>query len=232
MRSDDISPDILGKALSGDRDIGMRQGVILAWNDLTGENLVDVEGQEFEDLDILMSGFGISYVVNDVVNIVRRQTKYFIHGKVGAVNGAAGSAIQEEVFNYDDVVTPTSGSWIDPPSGVASCQAVVGSSGKAIVIWRCDITCNNSIGEVGFGVSGESDIDTAAFAGMSLYHSASTVGTPSTAVKTTVNGFYTMRHSAGLMPGLNTFRLKYRVSVTGTGVNVRFGAPQITVIPL
>lgn len=232
MRSDDISGDISGKPPSGDRDIGMRQGKILAWDDLTGENQVDVEGQVFEDLDVLMSGIGISYAVNDVVNIVRRQTRYFIHGKVGAVNGAAGSAVQEEVFNYSDVVTPTSGLWIDPPSGVVSCQAYIGTSCKAIVIFRCDITCNNSVGEVGFGVSGASSIATAAFAGMSLFHSASTVGTPSTAVKSTATGFYTIRKKAGLSPGLNLFTMKYRVSVTGTGVNTAFGSPQITVIPL
>lgn len=232
MRSDDISVDINGKPPSGDRDIGMRQGVILEWNDLTGENLVDIEGQVFEDLDVLMSGIGIAYSVNDVVSIVRRQSRYYIQGKVGSVNGSAGSAIQEGIFNYSDVVTPTAGAWIDPPSGVASVDAYIGSSGKALVVWRCDITCNNSVGEIGFGVTGASSISTAVFAAMSLYHSASTVGTPSTAVKSTVNGFYTMRHSTGLMPGLNTFRLKYRVSVTGTGVNASFGSPQITVIPL
>lgn len=232
MRSDDISQDIRVKPPSGDRDIGMRQGVILAWNDLTGENIVQIEDQVFENLDVIINGIGVQYAVNDSVSILRRQSRYFIHGKVGAVNGAAGSAIQEEVFNLTDTVTPTGGAWIDVPSGVVSCQAYIGSSRKAIVIWRCDVTCNNSVGEVGFGVNGASSVATGAFAGMSLVHSASTGGTPSTAVKTTINGFYTMRVKTGLVAGLNEFRVKYRVSVTGTGVNASFGSPQITVIPL
>ncbi|HEY3513562.1 MAG TPA: hypothetical protein VG497_01930 [Kribbella sp.] len=232
MRSDDISADILGQPPSGDRDIGMRQGVILAWDELSGENVVDIEGQTFENLDVLISGIGTRFAVYDVVSILRRQSRYFIQGKIGAVNGAAGSAIQEEVYDYSDVVGSTGGAWIDPPSGVASCQAYIGSSKKAIVIWRADITCNNSKGEISWTASGASNVPVAAFAGMSLMHQATTAGTPSTAVKATLCGFYTVRDQVGLRQGLTTFTLKYRVSVSGSGVDATFGSPQITVIPL
>lgn len=232
MRSDDIAQDILGKPPSGDRDIGMRQGVILAWNDLTGQNLVDVEGQLFQDLDVQMSGIGISYAVNDVVNIVRRQSRYFIQGKVGAVNGSAGSGVQEVLLNYSDTVTSTGGGWIDVPSGVVSTQAYIGSSQKALVFWRADISANNSTGEVSWAVTGASSITVASHAGMSLVLNANTVGTPSTAVKQTTTGVYTARAAIGLNQGLNTFTLKYRVAVSGSGINAVFGSPQMTVIPL
>lgn len=229
MRSDDISQDIRTKKPSGDRDIGMRQGVILAWNDLTGENLVDVEGEAFQNLDVLVTGIGISYALNDVVNIVRRQSRYFINGKVGAVNGSAGSGIQEAVFGYSDTVASTAGGWVDVPSGVVSIQAYIGSSSKAMVVWRADVSCNNSTGEVSWAVSGATNVTVASRAGMSMVMDAATTGTPSTAVKETLCGLYTLR---GLNQGLHTFTMKYRVAVHVSGINVVFGSPQITIIPL
>lgn len=233
MRSDDISRDINGKPPSGDRDIGMRQGVILAWNDLTGENLVDVEGQVFEDLDVLMSGIGIRYSVNDVVSIIRRQSKYYIQGKVGAVNGAAGSSVQEYRGNYSDTVANTAGAWVDVPSGPATVQAYVGSSRMAIVMWRADIFAQNSFGEISWTVSGASSIAAAAWAGMSIIGQANSgAAAQSTSIKATISGFFTMNSSLGMRNGLNTFTLKYRVGLFGTGINATFGSPQLTVIPL
>jgi hypothetical protein len=232
VRSDDIAPDVIGKPPSGDRDIGIRQGKILAWDDLTGENQVDIEGQVFDDLDVLINGMGVRYTENDVVSVVRRQSRYFIQGKIGAVNGAAGSGIQEVTPNFQDTVNPTGGGWIDAPSGVVSCDAYIGSSRRAIVWWRADVTCNNSFAEISWTASGSSDISVAAFSGMSIFHQATTAGTPSTAVKSTISGFFTVRPNSGLQQGLTTFTMKYRVGVTGTGVNATIGAPQITVVPL
>lgn len=233
MRSDDISGDITGKPPSGDRDIGMRQGKILAWDDLTGDNIVDIEGEEFDDLDVLITGIGVRYSVNDVVSIVRRQSRYFIQGKVGTVNGAAGSSVQETRRNYSDIVGSTAGAWIDVPSGIVSVQAYIGSSRMAIVMWGADVAGNNSFGEVGWSVSGASSVAPGAFAGMSISHDLNSgAAAQSTSAKASISSFFTMTETWGMQQGLNTFTMKYRVGVTGTGVNAVFGSPKMTVIPL
>lgn len=234
MRSDDISADILGEPPSGDRDIGIRKGTVLAWNDLTGENTVDIEGQLFEDLDVLISGIGVRYSVGDAVSIVRQQSRYYIQGRIGSVNGAAGSSIQEVLSNVSDTVTPTAGAWIDVPSGPVKTDVYIGSSRSALVMWRTDISVNNSTGEVGWAISGASSAAPGAAAGTSIIHSANTSGTPSTAVKATLSGFFYLSRGRvyQVNQGLHTFTMKYRVSVTGTGINATFGSPQMTVIPL
>lgn len=232
MRSDELGPAIRQPPPSGDRDTGMRVGIIRAWNDLTGENTVEIEGQQFDNLDAVQGGIGINYNPDDVVVVMRKQSTYFIFGKVTSPGAGAGSSVQQVTFGYSDVVTPTSGNWIDVPSGVVSVDAYIGSGLKALVIWRADVTVNNSTGEVGWSVSGASNITPGTFAGMSMMVQASTSGTPSTAVKETACGFFTLHKGGGLKKGLNTFTLKYRVSVSGSGVNATFGSPQITVVPL
>jgi len=217
---------------SGSRDIGLRQGVITAWDDLTGQNTVNVEGEEFTNLDCVQSGIGISYAAGDSVVVMKKQSTYFILGKVASSNGMAGSAIQEVVYGYSDTVGSTGGGWIDVPTAPVSVTAYIGSSRKCIVIWRADVSVNNSLGEVSWDVTGASSITVASRAGMSMIMDATSSGSPSTAVKATLAGFYTVRPSIGLKQGLNTFTMKYRVALHGSGTVSVFGSPQMTVIPL
>lgn len=68
-------------------DIGFHQGVIIAWDDETGENTVSTQGTQLTNISMLNIGDTTNLARGDVVLIFRLRTQYFIVGRIVAPNG-------------------------------------------------------------------------------------------------------------------------------------------------
>jgi hypothetical protein len=78
MRSDDLVPLLAG---TPSLSVGIRQGVIVAWDALTGENTVSVAGTEMTNLNFLSNGTIPNYVAGDSVSIMTYASTWTIIGK-------------------------------------------------------------------------------------------------------------------------------------------------------
>lgn len=230
MKSDDLSRDF-NNSIPGNRDVTWRQGIVLSWNDLTGANVVDVSGEEIEDMKAVQAGIGISYSPGDVVMVSRKQSTYFILGKVAAAGGAAGSAIRGNTLGAaQSGLGSTGGAWVDFADGGPSVNAYIGSSRSALVLITADIQAQQTKGLISWRTTGASAIAAAAFTGMAANFGVG--GTVGYGVGT-ATAQYAMGAGAGLKQGLNTFTMQYQVDTGyGGGSACTFTNRGITVIPL
>lgn len=239
--------DLISSALSGPQgaeDAGFHVGTILQWDDLTGANIVQVQGVQFPNVRTLSAGIGIQYNSGETVVLIRKQSQWFILGKVGTVGGAVGSALQDNQLGFD-LTFGTGGSWGNPPSGSPrpTISVNIGSSRAALVFIRCEIGVK--VGDTGFGsdvydpacvgdlsfeVTGASSIAPGFWSGQKVSNEAEFWNPgPGQMHRSmmTVTGFMPVNAAHGLNAGLNTFTMKYRTSQT-----VQYRQPGITVIPL
>lgn len=220
---------------TGDQDFSLVQGRIVSWDRLTGLNTVELNGGFITNVSALHSGIPSWFNPGDSVQLVRKQSRYFILGKVASPGGTAGSSVQFRTRGGSSTINNTAGAWVDVPSsgGPLSLDVYVSSSRAVLILWGADITCNNSSGELGWAVSGATTLAPGAFNNTSVKNSANSgAAAASTAVGTTVTGSYVLGPGAGLNAGLNTFTMKARVAVFGTGVSADFGNVTLTLIPL
>lgn len=218
---------------TGDQDFSLVQGRIVSWNRLTGLNTVELNGGFITNVSALHSGIPTWFNPGDSVQLVRKQSRYFILGKVASPGGTAGSSVQFGTRTGLNTINNTSGSWVDLPTSPLSQDVYISSSRAVLILWGADIDTNNSMGELGWAVSGATTLNPGSFNNTTVKLSANSgAATASTAVSATVTGSYVMGPGVGLNAGLNTFTLKARVSVFGTGVNAGFGNVTLTLIPL
>ena len=228
MRSDDISQDMMPREPAGQRDIGLRLGTILAWDNLTGANTVDIEGQQFQDLKAIQGGIGIRYTPGDVVVIMKKQTTFFIFGRVASVGGAAGAAVVSDTNNLVYNTGSSGGSFANFPDNGPVVTTYIGSSRRALLIWSADCSVSQSKAEIGWAVSGASTMASGSFAATTAQLAEQTTAT---VVAATVTGSYVMGSGAGLKTGVNTFTMQYRTELFG-GTGANYGNRSLTVIPL
>ena len=231
--ADLITPGIVGGI--GDQDFSLVQGRVVSWDRLTGLNTVEVNGGFITNVSALHSGIPTWFNAGDSVQLVRKQSRYFILGKVASPGGTAGSSVQFRTRTDSSTINNTSGAWVDLPStgGALSLDVYVSSSRAVLVLWGADISCNNSIGEVGWAISGATTLAPGSYNNTTVKNSANSgAATSSTATSVTCTGSYVMGPGVGLNAGLNTFTLKAKVGIFGTGVSASFGNQTLTLIPL
>jgi hypothetical protein len=228
---------------NGPEDSAFHTAVVLNWNDLTGANQIDLYGVTLSDVRTLTSGIGVNYNTGDVVVLIRKQSQFFILGKVGSVGGSVGSALHDNQLSFDDTFG-TGGAWANLPTGPGPTVTVnIGSSRAALVFIRAEIGVR--VGDTGFGsdiydpfcggdisfeVTGATSIPPGFWSGQKISNEAefyNAGGGQITRSMMTVTGFMPVNAAHGLNAGLNTFTMKYRTSQT-----VQFRQPGITVIPL
>jgi hypothetical protein len=226
VTSPSVIADLIGQALttnSGPEDVAIHTGQIQSWDTQSGVNAVMVNGVILTNLKSIQGGLAVSYTAGDTVMLVRKQTQYFILGKVTAPGGSAGSAIQSQRVASLQTVTSTSFGDLAGSFG-PEVSVYIGSSRRCLVIHSVEITISNNPagGWQAVQVSGASSI--AVETGVTdAYWSGpgSTDGTFSaTCLVTEFNGLRT---------GLNTFTCKYKKTGTGT---VQVNNRVLTVIPL
>jgi hypothetical protein len=239
--------DLLSNAMrtpEGPTDSAFYVGRILQYDTLTGTNVVEVQGNVFGDVRTLSSGIGLRYNSGDSVILIKKQTQWFILGKVGSVGGAAGSGLQSVQENF---ITNfgTSGVWADHPTGAKPVvTANIGSSRTALVFYRCNVKAKagdhnidasaydpQCLVGISFAVSGASTIAPNVWAGQTVLlqvELSNMLGTGKVSgVLTTLAGFMPLTATQGLNPGLNTFTMKYNTAQTA-----EFQIGGITVVPL
>jgi hypothetical protein len=231
VRSDDISQDIRIKPPTGERDLGMRIGFVLSWDESTGENLVDIEGQTFENLNVVQGGIGIQYQPNDVVVVMRNKTTYFIWGKVAAPGAGAANQIRSSSIQTNE--STSSVTYVDLATPGPQLTTTIGSSKRALVIFSAGISAQGNPvnayvgGSASFAVSGKSSVATGTFSLSAMTYSqdaSRTVG-----VSQTVTRSLLLTASDGLQSGESTFAMQYHTSTSG--VTCFFNSRNITVIP-
>jgi len=238
MRAEDIAAAISAglKPPAGDSDIGLHQGTILSWDRQTGANSVSVNGYTFTNLDALQGGIANAFSAGDVVVLVRKQSRYFILGKVATPGGLAGSAPAFQTMSASVNYTASTGSYGDltgQPVG-PQVSTYISSNRTALVLWQCDVDCYGGTGEIGWAVSGASSISPGAFTGMTIKSGTRTFNGGTTTVQTynTASGSYLIGPGAGLKSGFTTFTMKYKPTINDASGFVTFKAPGLTVIPL
>jgi len=223
--------DILVAAIqppSGNGDIGFHMGLIISWDEITGSNVVHVNGTDIEDLRIIQSGIGVQLQPGDTVALMRFQTTYFITGKVAAAGASAAQQIRSASVN-----TPVNGfsssTYVDLPGsfGPEVPDVTIGSSRRCLVLVSSAVYGSQSFGYMSFRVTGASTISPSvpnvAFMGN---EGPAIVVSGGNAMASTL-----LTAADGLNAGLNTFTAKYATSVTGTGTAADFSNRVITVIP-
>src|SRR5688500_2317523 len=238
--------DLIALGLSppaGPRDISMYIGVVLAWDQSTGSNEILVDGTQLPDLRVLQSGIGMDYNVGETVVVLKKQTQYFILGRVSAPGAGAGSGIRSAGDNWIEFFG-TSGAWADMPleSG-PSVTAYIGASRSCLVQYRVgyavrvgDTTFGAHIydadcyGQVSFEVTGASNIPAGTWQGQRVLFGAEYWNTAPNQMHLhhgVATGFMHLTSAYGLNSGSNTFSMKYNTNRT-----LEWSEPFITVIPL
>jgi len=228
----------------GAEDSAFYTGVVQTWDRTSGVNTVLVNGTVLSNVRSLQSGLPTWYVANDVVVVMRKQTQYFILGKIAAPTAGAGSGVKTAAASWqDDFASGTDGTWIDNPiSGVGpTVTAYIGTNGACLVWWQCTVKIetqtttfgNPSIeARVGWEVSGASTFSPGQFSGTALFHNVGSTNLANgqkVSIQSTISGFYPI---FGLNPGSNTWTMKYStVKGLSTGT-ISFWQPAIAIIPM
>lgn len=227
---------------SGPRDLEMYTGVVLAWDTLTGENTILVNGTEMPDLRCLTSGIGVRFTVGETVVVIKKQTQYFILGRVSAPQSTSG--IRSDTNNMIQVFG-TGGAWADAPGfpNDPQVQVYIGASQTCLVMYQARISVSvgdptfgadiydpTCLAAVSFAVSGASTIAPDTYVGQAAllecqFWNASS--TQNVVPLVSVSGFMVLDGSRGLNSGLNTFTMKYKTAQTAG-----FHTPSLVVIPL
>ena len=222
-RADDLT-DLFQPAPAGaSQPMTYRQGVIIAWNQQTAENIVHVGGTDLVNLPILNSSEALILSPGDVVGIVVVGWTMAILGRL-TIPGtpAAASALNAITTEAAEVAageSTTSGTWTDLATFGPTVDVVVRPSGRLLTIVSSSIVSsgNASFGSTGVELSGantEAPVYTEALFkdGLEAQIAASRVAL-----------------HTGLNPGLTTVTQKY----LSDGVNAMFfQGRSVVAIPL
>lgn len=233
----------------GPQDSGFYTGLVLSWDRLTGSNVIEIAGQTFVDLKSVQSTAigGAWYQAGDTVLVIRKQSQWFVLGKVTTVASGAASGFQSNTTGAD-VTMNTSGSWADL-TGASSLTPEVSaytSEKGAIIIWTCTVGVDvrqdvapfpgvanpNLEANTTFQVSGAGSIPAGFFAGQFTVTNLGYLNNPhanyGSNILQTTTGILAIGESSGLTRGLNVFRMKFKT----TNGSARFLWPGLNVIPL
>ncbi|MFI6308498.1 hypothetical protein ACIBCH_41950 [Amycolatopsis thailandensis] len=220
---------------SGGEDVALYTGQIQSWDDSTGVNSVVVNGTIVPNMRCLSIGAGIVLVPGDVVMIIRKQTQWFILGKVAAPGAGAALGVRQD---YVDTFEQTSNSgYSDLPSFGPSVSTYISSARRALVLVGAQSTCINGYAQMTTEVSGASSIP----AGSLASQASATSGTLDNA-KPTAGSVYTwttplavqvFTSADGLNQGTNIFTAKYRRQTAPgfTAADCGFLRRRLVVIP-
>lgn len=219
---------------TGGEDIALHTGVVKSWDRMTGLNVITVNGVDLLNLKSLQGGVANAYASGDSVVIMRKQTQYFILGKVAAPGGAAGSSPVGNTVVTAVNQGDTAGVWSDLTGSVGpTVSTYIGSTRNALVLWGFDFNGFQATAEMGWQVSGANTIAPGAFNNTSVKTGFSSSVAPTITLFNTVSGTYLMGNTVLLNPGLTTFTAKYRVTrFTPTPTQSFIGNRSLTVIPL
>lgn len=234
MRSDDIAA-LLVAGMQPSYDLDYHQGLVLSWDEATGNNSVMVNGSTFTNLLVLSTGAITPFQKGDTLGILRYQSTYFILGKIRAPGAGAGERIASAKV-AQLITVPTGGGYADLAGSFGpEVSLFVGSSRRALVIHSVEIAHTGSVTVDASGAFAR------ASAGQGVQISGATIKAPETAVTSAgyqgrfgTSGVFTatslVTSAQGLNSGTNTFTCKYKATADA-GVVPNVNNRTLTVIP-
>lgn len=250
-RSSDLVP--LLAAENAGAGVGFRQGTIVAFDNETAINLVQVGNSLLENLPILNTSEASLLTPGDVVGILTAGSSWAIMGRLvipGSPEAASSirsitNRIQASEISTDGYTTSnTYGNLTAGAGGVGPAVTIrIGSSGRALAFWSCELgqSLNGSgnltfqqrnTPQVGVEVTGASSVAPDDFHALNfnIEHPAS--GSAGTATTMFWAQCAMMHLFTGLTPGMNTFTMKYRVDTMLPANRSTFNAREIAVFAL
>jgi len=237
MRSDDLVPLLAGGT---GKTLGIRQGVLTAWNPDTLENLVTVGGAVLQNLPITVNPSDLH--AGDVVILESLGASFAIRGRILYPNtpealNATVQSVTNRIQAAADVSAGTRNSTTFGDlagTGVGPAVTIrIGSSGRALVFWGAEIGQTGVLmsdlnPHVGVEVSGASTVAANVNNALNFefFHSGG------------VNDFQawwqagTFHLFTGLNSGSTTFTLKYAHQGITPSTNITFQAREIAVFAL
>lgn len=204
-------------------------GQIIFWNENTNQNLVQVNGTVLQNLLVLQQGSNVQYFPGDTVFLLKMDDSYVVMGKLGLPGQNATSQIQTVTAGGVLNLLPTAGVWTAFPDNGPSLPVQVGASCKVAITWSADVSTNQSDIEIGWKISGASNVAPGPFQG-STVHKGGVGGVSPPSEGDNLIGFYTLQ-SNGINPGLNIFQMMYRITVTGGGTGASVGTRLLAIEP-
>lgn len=233
MKSGDIAALLvqgMQQQATGTTDLGWHTGIVLSWDEQTGVNSIQINGNVFNNLLVLSMGAVTPFQPGDVVGIIRVRTQYFVLGKTRAPGAGAGERIASSRVAQLTIVPP-GGSMADLAGSFGpSVTLNIGSSRRALVIHSCEIifsgsstALDQSDGYQGVAITGATNR-----AAETAVTNAFLTGNLTNGASVTATTLVTA--ADGLNQGQNTFTCKYRSIVTASMV-VQVNNRVLTVIP-
>ncbi len=218
---------------TGGEDVAIHTGVILSWDPVSGANTVLVNNSAIDNLKSVQPGLAARYSAGDTVVVIRKQTQYFILGKVAAPGGAAGSAPVGNTLSTVNVPS-TGGVFTDIPGSVGpSVTTYIGSNRAALVLFGFRYNGFQSIVEMSFEISGATVLPAASYTGETCSAGFTSTVAPNITMVNTCSASYLAGASVLLASGLTTFTAKYKCTLgTPTPTQATITDRTLTVIPL
>lgn len=247
MSNQDGIADLISSSLrgpEGPEDAGFHTGSILTWDQTSGVNTVLVNGVIMSNLKSLQGGIPTWYSVGDTVVIIRKQTQYFIMGRVAAPGLGGGSGPTSASSGLNEIFD-TANVWAGVPAfpNTPQLTTYIGNSRSCLIMLACEVyvkagdpafatNVHNPTAEGGISVaiSGATTVAAGTFAPQNAFNRIEFWNATGQAVQSLITITRTWMTSSSLLlnVGSNTFTMKYK-TIGGTA---QFINPQIVVIPL
>lgn len=245
-RSEDLAPLFASQLLGDSLAVGFRQGVVEAWDPLTGQNTVRVGSTPLANLPTLNTTEALLLKPGDVVGILTAgaggAATFFVLGRITVPNsGPAASAMDVFGVKTDTVTTrqsTTSTSYTDlTTTGPSVTDVTVYKSGRCLVMvsayvestMASGLTVNTAGGLMSFiGDPAPATATDSRADGIEFQYDA---GAGSSALGFTIFGTFTRAALLrDLTPGTYSFTAKYRCSTSSN--QAWFKNRDIIAIPL
>lgn len=216
---------------TGAEDLALHTGVILSWDESSGTNAVLVGNSSMTNLKAVQPGIGMQYVQGDVVLVVRKQTQYFVLGKVAAPGGNNTNQIKSAEVVAQEISGSTT--YGDLATYGPELTINIGSSRRFLLMVNCYMFVSGTVaantlvgGNMTVNVTGASIIPvvgtvSAAWVGNGITNGSGGGGQ--------FSRMFVMTAANGVNPGPNTFTAKYKTALLSPAVS--FQTRNITVIP-
>lgn len=216
---------------SGPEDVGLHTGVVLTWDESSGVNSVLIGNTAVPNVRSVQPGIGVQYQPGDSVMLVRKQTQYFVFGKISVPGGANANQIQYAEVSTQEATGSTS--YTDLATVGPSLSINIGSSRRFLLLVNCYMFASGTV-PVNTLFGGSMTVN---ITGASTVNAVGTV-TGSWVGNGITNGSggggqffrsYVMTAANGINPGAHTFTAKYLSALASPTCLFRERA--ITVIP-
>lgn len=214
---------------TGNDDSGFYTGTVLAWDEVSGTNSVLVNNVPLNNLKSIQAGIGLLYAAGDTVMIVRKQTQYFVMGKISAPGGNNANQVKYAEISANESTGSTT--YTDLATFGPQLTINIGSSRRCLLLVgvRTNVagTASNQYigGSATVNVTGESNIPVVGTTTSGILAQT----TPIVGLSVSCVRSFVLSAGNGLNPGPNTFTMQYKSNFASP--TCAFAERNITVIP-